>query len=647
MNPQKLCTICLFSGVLFLLCCQATNPNGTVSNTTDGGSGDGAPPTSEDRDNSDGSSYDIPANAGIVNVRDYGAKGDGSTDDTAAFAMAINTNFNYCGGDKGNFRFVYVPNGTYLVSDQIFWQRWLTFQGQSETGTIIKLKDNAVGFQDRNAPKAVIRTRFLGNACSPFDGNNNSSFSNYIQNLTVDVGAGNPGAIGVVYNNHNGGAMRNVTIKATDQGVTGLDLSETEFGPGLIKSVTIDNFDRGIATPGNVSHATMEHITVKNCQIGLQNYLPVSIHDFHSVNNKVGITNGGGSVLAQLVLINAQFEGGNGAALAIDNTGNGTMHLRNISQTGHTAILSDQGRINTSASIDSYLAGEKLQLGTAPTAPMALPIKTPPAVFEEPSNQWVFIDPSADDDTATIQAAIDGGAKTIYFAFGGNYSVSGTVVIRGQLQRMLGFGASINSSTSPIFRVENSLPLTVEFLGTNSYPNTLQHVEFANTGPVFWKSSGSYLGYMGNTVGASGDLFFEDSHQPRRMMFPQNLWMRHWNVENNPADATSTLVYGLNNGGNWWILGLKTEGIATHVETAGGGKSEILGGFFRDHVNAATVPYFSTADSCVSATFYTYDYAGCGNSRGFYARETKNGVMTDLQLTSCARNVALYAGCSQ
>jgi len=84
----------------------------------------------------------FPADSGAVNVKEkYGAKGDGQTDDTAALTRAIEEN-------KGQPGTLYFPNGTYLVSDMMnvggtphSRDRFLVFQGQSQAGTIIRLKD--------------------------------------------------------------------------------------------------------------------------------------------------------------------------------------------------------------------------------------------------------------------------------------------------------------------------------------------------------------------------------------------------------------------------------------------------------------------------------------------------------------------------
>lgn len=60
-------------------------------------------------------SWSPPASAIVVNVKDYGAKGDGSTDDTTA----INTAINAASTGLGSGGSVFFPSGTYLVSATI------------------------------------------------------------------------------------------------------------------------------------------------------------------------------------------------------------------------------------------------------------------------------------------------------------------------------------------------------------------------------------------------------------------------------------------------------------------------------------------------------------------------------------------------
>src|ERR1044072_1875866 len=52
--------------------------------------------------------------AQVINVKDYGAKGDGTTDDSAAITAAINQSNAYSAA--GTPAAIYVPGGQYLVS---------------------------------------------------------------------------------------------------------------------------------------------------------------------------------------------------------------------------------------------------------------------------------------------------------------------------------------------------------------------------------------------------------------------------------------------------------------------------------------------------------------------------------------------------
>jgi len=121
----------------------------------------------------------LPQDMGAVNVKDYGAKGDGKTDDTQALQRALNQ----------KNRFVYLPAGTYLVSDTLEWgkpQKRRFLQGAGRNQTVIRLQDRASGFENPDQPQPVVTT---------FEGKSTGqAFRNAIYDLTVDVGSGNPGS---------------------------------------------------------------------------------------------------------------------------------------------------------------------------------------------------------------------------------------------------------------------------------------------------------------------------------------------------------------------------------------------------------------------------------------------------------------------
>jgi len=96
---------------------------------------------------------DLPARDTWVNIRALGAKGDGSTDDTAVFQKAI----------AGN-RAIYLPSGKYVVTDTIALKPDTVLIGLHPGSTQIDLLDRTPAYQGVGAPKALIE--------APRDGTN-------------------------------------------------------------------------------------------------------------------------------------------------------------------------------------------------------------------------------------------------------------------------------------------------------------------------------------------------------------------------------------------------------------------------------------------------------------------------------------------
>lgn len=247
----------------------------------------------------------FPDDAGVVNVKtQYGAKGDGVSDDTAAIQAAISK-------VRGIPDTLYFANGTYLVSDSVgifngkahSRDRFLTYQGQSEAGTIIKLKDNCPGFGDPSKPKIVF---------SVYQGQGTGDvMHSYVRNLTVDVGSGNPGAIGLRFMSNNSGAMYHVTIRSSDPkgaGKLGLDLRQGQNGPCLIKHVTVVGFDHGVET-GDTFSLVFEHLTLRNQNIlgFASQFARMTMRGLKSVNSVPALQLGR---RAHLALVEAHLSGG-------------------------------------------------------------------------------------------------------------------------------------------------------------------------------------------------------------------------------------------------------------------------------------------------------------------------------------------------
>jgi hypothetical protein len=88
---------------------------------------------------------DLPARDTWVNIRSLGAKGDGSTDDTAVFQKAI----------AGN-RTIYLPSGRYVVADTLTLKPDTVLIGLHPNATQIDLLDSTPAFQGVGSPKPVI-----------------------------------------------------------------------------------------------------------------------------------------------------------------------------------------------------------------------------------------------------------------------------------------------------------------------------------------------------------------------------------------------------------------------------------------------------------------------------------------------------------
>jgi hypothetical protein len=132
----------------------------------------------------------LPLDGNLLNVRDFGATGDGTTDDSAAILAAVAALPMYTFPHKLITQIIYFPVGTYLVSDTIqrivgtvFYAN-VPIIGEDRNGTIIKLADNATGFTSSGSPKAVIALHsgnLLGQS-NPVTGGGNEGFNNTVEN---------------------------------------------------------------------------------------------------------------------------------------------------------------------------------------------------------------------------------------------------------------------------------------------------------------------------------------------------------------------------------------------------------------------------------------------------------------------------------
>ena len=615
----------------------------------------------------------LPKDGGQINVRDCGAKGDGVTDDTEAFRKALKD-------EDPATRCVYVPKGTYMLSGTVGWRCRRSMIGESREGVVIKLKDGCTGFGDPAKPKPMIQSAMPGLYGN--DDRANAAFDNYLINLTLDTGKHNPGAIALRHTTHNMGVVENLLIRSGDgAGVIGLDLSDTEFGPGMVSQVEITGFDLGIKTPGNVSNTVMQHIVLAKQKVaGIENSQPLSVQDLHSDNAVPAIRNTD-SWMAQLVLVDADLTGGAKDACAIVNLGQ--VNLRNVKVAGYGTALKDHGSPVAGPRIDQYFHDVVHSVFPSKPHHLGLSIEEPPAIPVEPLDKWLVIGPQGTDDmTAALQTACDSGAQTIYLK-PGSYPISNTLVIRGTLRRLItlvgGAGAGLRGTIEtfgrdkPFMRIEGTAtqpPLVIEGLAFGAWPHQPTAIELAGPRTVYMKycrcpHPGGYLRSLPSAAG--GKLFMAEMPAMLDLAPGLSVWITQSNPENNPySPGKAHPSYIINRGSKVWVLGMKTEAPAIHAITLDGGQTEILGGFFRDHVGFDVtakstisyqglpplpetvmrllqkgVPAFITIDSQLSASYVQYAWQP-GTARDLQAIEVRGGEVKELRLGPVNQTIGLY-----
>lgn len=104
-----------------------------------------------------------------MNVKDYGAVGNGVNDDTPAFLAAISHAGKTFAARKMN-SIVYVPAGTYLISSSLIFSKYVSLEGEFVNTTLLRMKSpgSELIILEKNRDEALIYNSY-----------------NYVRNITL------------------------------------------------------------------------------------------------------------------------------------------------------------------------------------------------------------------------------------------------------------------------------------------------------------------------------------------------------------------------------------------------------------------------------------------------------------------------------
>lgn len=516
-----------------------------------------------------------PAGSGWVVVSEHGCPGDGATDVTQAMCKLPFKNKHAIGT-------MFFPHGTYLVSDTVFItdgsiktiNKRLVLQGESREGSVIRLADNAPGFQDPKKPKAVISFSSPANKAST-----GQAFGNSLYNLTVDVGKGNPGAIAVAYINNNQGCIRNCAFRSSDPagaGKAGLGLTMDWPGPGLVADVKIHGFDYGILSTCSQYSMVFDRIELKGQRVaGISDQRQMLRIRRLTSENAVPALQIGDST--DLLLLDSRLGGGGREAQAIVGKG-GNLYLNKVVASGYAGIHASVTTPEAGIAVSRPTA----RFGTATgDGPAACGLKDQPEVPLGSIADWVRVNGAAGDTPAKrFQQAIDGGAKVLYFDEDEDIVLEETVTIRGPVERIMGMGGSISGGKSfagtdrPLMRIEGEgdRPLLIDRVN-DLYGKQQWSFEIATTRPVIIRNA-AVAGIRSVVPGAR--IWLDDvvGQRTNRFHFEgASIHARQFNPESKEATNITLDKSAL------WVLGLKTEYGQTVLDLRNGSSAEVYGCF--------------------------------------------------------------------
>lgn len=432
------------------------------------------------------------------NVLDYGATGDGTTDDTAAINSAMSDQGRCgegCNSSTTTPAIVYFPPGTYLVSSPIIQYYYTQMIGDLNDVPTLKASADFSGIavvdsdpyesnganwwvnqnnffrQVRNFIIDVTAQPATTGTCIHWQVAQATSLQNIVFNMRTDSGNAQQG---IFMDNGSGGYMSNLTFNG---GKYGAFLGNQQF---TVRDIYFNNCQTGLYINWGWVW-TFAGLTFDNCGVGLDMTAGGSVQSAGSVivmdstfsNTPVGVT----------TTFTTSQSGTNGTLILsnVDMSNNVPVAVQDPSTsddivTGNQNIAYYvQGRVYDGADGGKPVQGTE----SAPTRPAALTsggaivTKNKPQYADVPASQFVSVKAAGaagdgtTDDTAAIQAVFDNIAsdEIVYFDHGAylitdTINVPSSVKVVGEIWPLIMAGGSSSfadaSNPQPVWKVGSS-----------------------------------------------------------------------------------------------------------------------------------------------------------------------------------------------
>jgi glucan 1,3-beta-glucosidase len=480
------------------------------------------------------------------NVKDYGAKGDGVTDDTDAINQAI-ADGNRCGTNCDSSTtspaLVFFPSGNYVVSKPIVQYYFTQMVGDALNPPTLKASASFTGMAVIDAdPYEYVN----GGAQNWYTNQNN--FYRQIRNFVIDltgISAKNGAGIhwqvaqatslqnirfemiqgdsqqsGIFMDNGSGGFMSDLTFNG---GNIGMFLGSQQF---TTRNITINNCNTAVFMNWNWLWS-LKSITVNNCKLGLD-----------MANSPANQTVGSVLLLDSAILntpigINSSFSQNS------IPTGGGTLIIDNVDFTGTpTAVQSYNGAsmLPGGKIVQNWVMGQtytqsKATRNNGPVDPAMKPqglLTSNGKIFERskpqyetyPASSFVSVKSAGakgdgvTDDTKAIQNAFSSlqPGQILYFDHGA-YAISSTIKIPG------------NSNIKVTGEVWPQIMATGSFFGDEKNPQPMFQV-----GQPGDKGSVEMSDVVFSTIGSVPGAVLVEWNSDAASQGSNAMWDAHWRV---------------------------------------------------------------------------------------------------------------------